>query len=52
MKKICGQIPFFTISKMSKNQFLNWGKFKTAKNAISQKKMREVDLFDLTSFFA
>ena len=31
-----GQIPFFAISKMANNQFLNWKKFKTAKNAISQ----------------
>ena len=30
------QIQFFAISKMAKNQFLNW---KTAKNAISRKKM-------------
>ena len=35
-KKIFDQIPFFAISKMGKNQFLNWGKkFTTAKNAIS-----------------
>ena len=32
----------FAISKMTKNQLLNWEKFKTAKNAI--------DLFDFTSF--
>ena len=32
------QNPLFVISKMAKNQFLNWEKFKTAKNAISQKK--------------
>ena len=30
------QIPFFAISKMAKNQFLYWKKFKTAKNAISR----------------
>ena len=29
------QIPFFAISKMGKNQFLNWAK--SALNAISQK---------------
>ena len=31
------QIPFFAISKIDKNQFLNWENFKTAKNAISRK---------------
>ena len=30
------QIPFFAISKMAKNEFLNWKKFKTAKNTISR----------------
>ena len=25
-EKIFGQIPFFAISKMAKNQFINWGK--------------------------
>merc|ERR1712024_108279 len=37
----------FVISKMVKNQFFNWKKFK---NAISRK--RFFDLFDFTSFFA
>ena len=32
------QIPFFAISKMAKNQFLNGKKVKTAKFAISRKK--------------
>ena len=36
-EKIFGQISFFAISKMTKNQFLNWEKFKTAKNAISRR---------------
>ena len=37
-----GQIPFFAISKLDKNQFLNYKKkFKTAKNAISRKKFFE-----------
>ena len=33
------QIPFLAISKMAKNQFLNWDgkKFKTVRNANSQK---------------
>ena len=36
-RKNLGQIPFFTISKMAKNQYLNRElKFKTAQNAISQ----------------
>ena len=40
MEIFFGQISFFTISKMTKNQFLNWEKkFKTAKNAISRKKI-------------
>ena len=43
------QIPFFTISKMAKNQFLNWGKsLKTAINATSRKKF---DLFDFIFFY-
>ena len=36
--KFFGRIPFFTISKMAKNHFLNWQMFKTARNAISRKK--------------
>ena len=35
----------FAISKMAKNQFLNWEKFKTAKNAISEKKDKQTYLF-------
>jgi len=39
---------FFAISKMTKNQFLNWGKrIKSAKYAIFTEKS---DLFDFTSF--
>ena len=49
MKFYFDQIPFFAISKMAKNQFVNLEMFKTAKNAISRQKM---DLFDFTSFFA
>ena len=38
-KKNFDQIPFFAISKMTKNEFLNWEKmFQTSKNAISRKK--------------
>ena len=33
------QIPFLAISKMAKNQFLIGEKFKTARNAISRKKL-------------
>ena len=43
------QIPFFAISKMAKNQFLNWGKsLKLPKMQFHEKK---IDLFDFTSFF-
>ena len=31
-----GQISFFAITKMANNQFLNWEKVQTAKNAISR----------------
>ena len=38
MKQFFDQIPFFAISKMAQNQFLNWEKvYKTAKNGISWK---------------
>jgi hypothetical protein len=44
------QIPFFAISKMTKNQFLKWGKkFKTARNAISQVFLP--GLFNIFMFF-
>ena len=49
-KKISDQIPFFAISKMAKNQFLNWGKsLKLPEMQFHEKKF---DLFDFTSFFA
>ena len=32
------QIPFFALSTMAKNHFLNWENVKTDKNAISRKK--------------
>ena len=38
-KKVFDQISFFAISHMAKNNFLNWEKFKTGKNAISRKKI-------------
>ena len=38
-KKICPNFIFFVISKMTKNHFLNWQKFKTDKNAISREKL-------------
>ena len=42
-KKFLIKINFFAISKMAKNQFFELGKsFKTAKNAISQRK--KIDL--------
>ena len=48
MKNFFDQIPFFVISKMAKNQFMNWEK-------LPKMQFREnifFDLFDLTSFFA
>ena len=47
MNNFFDQIPFFAISKMAKNQFLNWGKL--PKMQFHEKKN---DLFDFTSFFA
>ena len=42
------QIPFFAISKLAKNQFLNWGKL--PKMQFHEKKV--FDLFDFTSFLS
>ena len=45
------QVPFFAISKLAKNQFLDWENvFKIAKNAISRNFF--FDLFDFTNFLA
>ena len=49
-KNFFGQIPIFAISQMTKNQYLNWEKVKTAKSAISREK--NYDLFDFMSFLA
>ena len=44
------QIPFFAISNMAKNQFLNWGKsLKRPKMQFHEEE--KDDLFDFTSFF-
>ena len=39
---------FFAISKLAKNQFLNWEKFRTAKKCNFTKN----DLFDFKNFFS
>ena len=50
-KKSFYQIPYFAISKMAKNQFLNWGKsLKLPKVQFHEKKI--FGLFDFMSFFA
>ena len=47
-KKNSGEIPFFPISKMAQNQFLNWvNSLKLPKIQFHEKKF---DLFDFTSF--
>ena len=51
-KKFLDQIPYFTISKMAKNQFLNWGKrFKSAKKYNFTKKNYLFDLISQGLFF-
>ena len=49
-KTIFGPIQFFAVSKMAKNQFLNWGK--SLKLPEMQFHEKIFDLFDFTSYFA
>ena len=46
-KIVFDQIPFFAISKITKNQFLNWEKFKE----VQAKKTREIKKIIFTNFF-
>ena len=47
--KSLGQIPFFAISKMAKNQFLNWEKVLNCQKCNFTK--TKIDLFGFASFF-